>query len=60
MEKFKEKVKQMSNEVLLEELLQLAGGDDYDGCFTPIGLRQYEILKSELDSRLLKCGFLEG
>jgi hypothetical protein len=58
MSAFHERVSQMSNEELLRETLDLAGGDDYDGCFTDKGRRQYEILEAELHSRLLKYGFL--
>lgn len=48
-----------ANGVLLEETIQLAGGDDYDGCFTEEGNWQYQVLKAELESRLRAVGFLE-
>jgi hypothetical protein len=54
-----EEIEALSNEQLLEEVLDLAGGDDYDGCFTSRGWRTFERLKVELESRLLKVGFLE-
>ena len=53
-----EKIKALSNEELLEAALELAGGDDYDGCFTDKGWRTFERLKTELYSRLLEIGFL--
>jgi len=59
MEEFKKQVEQMSNEDLLADTMNLAGGDDYDGCFTLKGLRQFEILENELNKRLVNCGFLK-
>lgn len=49
---FHERVLKMSNAELLEEVLCLAGGDDYDGCFTTRGAREYDILFMELNYRL--------
>ena len=46
------------NNQLLYETLGLSGGDDYDGCFTFIGQIQYDCLHSELERRLIECGFL--
>lgn len=45
-------VKSLSNERLLEEAFFLAGGDDYDGCFTKLGSYTFGILHKELTSRL--------
>lgn len=42
----------LSNAALLDETLSLAGGDDYDGCFTKEGAVSYELLEAELRRRL--------
>lgn len=47
------KVKALSNEALLFEALGLAGGDDYDGCFTDYGQVVYDELVKELKLRFL-------
>ena len=52
------RIETMSNEELLNETLGLAGGDDYDGCFTPKGQWEYDRLVEELEHRLKACGFL--
>jgi len=52
------RIENMSNEELLDETLCLAGGDDYDGCFTSRGSWEYSALTSELEKRLKVCGFL--
>lgn len=39
---------------LLEETLNLAGGDDYDGYFTDLGFREYYLLKYILIRRIRK------
>lgn len=46
------RIVKLSNANLLEETLDLAGGDDYDGCFTRNGEVTYQILTSELKKRL--------
>ena len=48
-----------SNEDLIYNVLYLAGGDDYDGCFTPRGEFEYEISLKELSKRLISVGFIE-
>ncbi len=45
-------IRGLSNADLLDEVLQLAGGDDYDGGFTQFGLWEYEFAKTELQTRL--------
>lgn len=45
-------IKQLSNEELVDETLNLAGGDDYDGCFTDLGCELLDLLREELLSRL--------
>jgi hypothetical protein len=60
MEKFIEQVEQMSNEELYREVLVASEPDDYDGVFTDEGHRKLGILKAQFESRLLKCGFLQG
>lgn len=58
MDKFYEKVKKMSNQELWEEFQLAVIPDDYDGCFTSRGVKELDIIKAELESRLLKIGFL--
>jgi hypothetical protein len=52
MENLIEREKHLTNEELLIEVLDLAGGDDWDGCFTENGKKEYEYLKSKLRERL--------
>lgn len=52
------KVAALDNRTLLDSTLQLAGGDDYDGCFTREGQYEYDTLAIELTRRLTACGFL--
>lgn len=47
-----ENEKRMSNEELLDEVLNQATGDDYDGCFTVKGLWEYRYLEGKLRERL--------
>jgi hypothetical protein len=49
----------LSNKELLEKTLELAGGDDYDGCFTLLGRLEYDYYISNLEKRLKACGFLD-
>ena len=49
----------MSNEDLVQQTVGLAGGDDYDGCFTPEGRKAYIALTSELNKRLKTAGFIQ-
>ena len=42
----------LSNKDLLDEVLSLAQGDDWDGSFTKHGLWEYEYHKAELEKRL--------
>jgi hypothetical protein len=44
--------KSLSNKDLLDSVLELATGDDYDGCFTTRGWNRYNIYVEELESRL--------
>lgn len=46
------RVKHLSNEYLLEQTIDAAAGDDYDGCFTPIGAYESAALQQELRRRL--------
>lgn len=57
--KWKRDVVALSNEELLEDCIELAGGDDYDGCSTPGGDKVYQMLREELFTRLRVCHFLE-
>lgn len=58
-EEFLNQIKNYSNEELLSECLNLAGGDDYDGCFTDRGEWMYGELQVELQTRLIEVGFLK-
>jgi len=46
------RIKKLTNKELLDEVLQLAGGDYYDGDFTTRGRWTYYRLKEELEKRL--------
>lgn len=48
----KARVSTLSNRVLYEELIYLAAGDDYDGCFTREGDITFKALQSEFEERL--------
>lgn len=52
------KTKELTNEKLLLDYIDISGGDDYDGCFTTMGVFKLEVLYKELESRLINCGFL--
>jgi hypothetical protein len=58
-EEFLNQIKNYSNEELLWECLNLAGGDDYEGCFTDRGKWMYGELQVELQMRLIEVGFLK-
>lgn len=53
-----QQVHSLSNVELLLGILQLAGGDDYDGAFTPEGYWEFRCLKEELVERLVEVGWL--
>lgn len=49
----KERYSKMSNAELLDEVISLGGGDDYDiGCYTEIGSTMFDFGKSLLIDRL--------
>ena len=54
-----EREQKMSNKELLDEVINQAGGDDYDGCFTQQGLWEFEYLEGCLYRRLADCAFIE-
>lgn len=54
------RLKEMSNSDLLLEYTQMAGGDDYDGCYTESGQWEWEQLQKELNDRLVKVGFINN
>lgn len=54
-----EQVAALSNEALLDEYTDFAGGDDYDGCHTDGGMVVWQELQEELTKRLIAIGFLE-
>jgi len=53
------RISKMTNEEVLEEYTELAGGDSYDGCFTERGRWEYLRIDEELHKRLKECGFLK-
>jgi len=50
----------LSHAALLAEVLDAAGGDDYDGCFTSRGSWKYGILVCALTAKLHKGGWLDA
>jgi len=58
-QKIIDRVLAYSNEDLIYNVLSLAGGDDYDGGFTPSGNFEYGISLKELSKRLISVGFIE-
>lgn len=56
--KYAPQVKALSNKELLDEVIELAGGDDYEGCHTVLGSIVYDLLRAELKDRLTTYGFL--
>ena len=55
---YKGQVQRLSNTDIYDDTLDLAGGDNYDGCYTHHGQLVYNLLREELDSRLKAIGFL--
>lgn len=51
-EELLERLRKVSNKDLYEWLLNIASGDDYDGCFTASGEWEYEQVKLEFEKRL--------
>jgi hypothetical protein len=51
-EREQKRVPKLSNTDLLEEMLEIAQGDDYDGCFTANGVITYGVINEELRKRL--------
>jgi len=45
-------IAQMDNGELIEETIELANGDTYDGCFTSRGLWELKCMRAELRRRL--------
>lgn len=46
------RISNLGNKELYESLLALAGGDDYDGCFTYSGQITFDLYKKEFERRL--------
>ena len=51
-------ISNLSNTDLLDEVISLAAGDDWDGMFTKEGEWEFQQLKSELNFRLTQVGFI--
>jgi hypothetical protein len=51
--------KALSNFELLQDVIEMAAGDDYDGLFTPTGRIRFNAFHDELEYRLIQCGFLD-
>lgn len=45
------RISRLSDKELYESLLTLAGGDDYDGCFTYQGQITFDFYKKEFEKR---------
>lgn len=56
-QEFLDSMSKMNNVELMDAVFDLAGGDDYDGCFTDHGMWEFEQLTTELDRRLAQAGF---
>jgi len=52
------KYHELTNESLLQTVLNLAQGDDYEGCFTEKGQIEYSLAYKELYSRLQWINFV--
>ncbi len=48
----------MNNQELLDEFVNVSGGDDYDGGFTIYGDQELKMCRAELEKRLKAIGFL--
>lgn len=57
-EGYLEFLKGMSVQDLLEQMLEQATGDDWEGSFTPRGYWDYQQTKKELSSRLIALGII--
>ena len=51
-QEYLEQVRAYPNAELLVQAFALAGGDDYDGCFTDRGQWLFDAMSYELDTRL--------
>ena len=58
-QKIVDRVKEYTNDELLDETFLAAGGDDWDGHFTDRGLWEYRFMTGELRKRLRDVGWLE-
>lgn len=56
--KEKLRIQALSSDDLFKEVIELAGGDDYDGCSTPEGEVKFPLLLEELETRLIKANFI--
>jgi hypothetical protein len=59
LEQIQSEAKSLSNFDLLEDVIEMAEGDDYDGLFTPTGRIRFNAFYDELEDRLIQCGFLD-
>lgn len=46
-EEYLNKVTNMTNQEVLDEYTYLAGGDDYDGCYSGRGAWKWKIIKNQ-------------
>jgi len=49
----------LSSPYLLERVIELTQGDDWEGALTPSGRAELVACQDELEKRLIACGFLE-
>lgn len=48
----------LSNLEILNKVIYLSSGDDYDNCFTDKGSAIYDIARKELKTRLVQANFI--
>lgn len=53
------RVSELDNVSLVRRTIEAGAGDDYDGCFTQLGQLEFDLLRKELETRLLKSGFIQ-
>jgi len=54
-----DKCKTISNDELLNTVIGLAGGDDYDGCMTGRGQWEFEYMNILLRKKLVEANFIK-
>ena len=57
--KYEQDIHLLTNDELLNDVINLAGGDSWDGDFTYHGAEVFNLMRKELTFRLKAIGFLE-